>query len=101
MVKSFPVSYLIATVLLRELTHVRIRIGCMQPIRSSGFSSFGSQLAIATSKQWSTLLSYTTPIDFAAVSDQQVSFIRKSLDMWLACVVGDHFDVVQWTVCVS
>ena len=102
MVEPFLISNLIAAVLLRQLTDLRIRIGCMQPIRPSGFSSFGSQLATASSKQWSTLLSRALPIDLTAVLMlQQGALVRKSLDMGLARVVSDNVVVVHWTLCIS
>jgi len=67
----------------------------MQPIWSSRFSSFGSQFAIAGSKQWSPLLACALYLNFTAIlMVQQITFIGKSLNLLLACVVSNNFVVV-------
>ena len=87
-------SDLIAAILFRQLTLLSIRIRCMQPIRPSRFSSFGSQFAIPTCQQWSANLTLALSMNVAAaLMLYQVTLMRESLNMALACVVSYNFVV--------
>jgi len=92
---SVCVIYLIAAILLRKMTDLRIRIWCVQSIEPSRFSSFGSQFAITISQQRSTNFSILLSMNFAAIlMCQQSSFVVKSLNMLFAGIVSYNLVVV-------